>query len=93
MADEIQFKDESVRKVADSIKALRGKRESLVLSITEIDKVIGGTTAFNGLNADSIMEMYRKYKPMLVKAGFAAGGGGVFSFLPSIKSFLGGLLG
>lgn len=93
MADEIEFKDVDVRKAAEQIKMLRGKRESLVMSIAEIDKVIGGAKAFNGFNAESIMATFQKYKPMLVKAGFATGGGGLFSFLPQIKSLLGGLLG
>jgi hypothetical protein len=85
-----EFKDEDVRNAANSIKTLREKRESLVESIAEIDKLLGVQDA---QGVDGLIAMYHKYKPLLVKAGLVGAGGGGFAFAPKILDFLRGLLG
>jgi hypothetical protein len=57
-----EFKDEDVRNAANSIKTLREKRESLVESIAEIDKLLGVQDA---QGVDGLIAMYHKYKPLL----------------------------
>lgn len=91
MAEE--YTDEVARKANEAIQTAIQKRDSLLLSVAQLNKVIGGQQAFDGFNMDSVMALWKKYKPMLVKAGIFGAGGGAFSFLPAIKSFLGGLLG
>tara|TARA_B100000700_G_C14931348_1_gene802095 strand:+ start:59 stop:340 length:282 start_codon:yes stop_codon:yes gene_type:complete len=92
MADEIQFADEDARKAAAAIKRLREKRDSLVKSIAEIDKVIGGAKAWDGFNINSIAALVKKYLPKIKAAGLIGTGVGI-PFLPQLGGLVGKLFG